>query len=247
MLKEVGRLVREYASTRQQTPLERFSLTGTGCWTMDCRFVLNDGEEFQIRNVASGDETLLKLFGQGLGDVSRDHFCPYPWGNESDLTAALTTAVQHSLDRIDLSFIMFCNELPIGHFFLWKAGGNAHSRAYGVEVPELGVAVADKYQRRGLGALSVRLLVAMARSLGADAVELTTAMSNSAGWNTYVKTGFEYVGSIRNPLEVDVTSAILGQVTASKYREERQMIFIIEPARRSQVMEYLAIKRAQSA
>ena len=51
----------------------------------------------------------------------------------------------------------------MGHFFLWKAGGNPVSQAAGVEVPELGVAIADRYHHRGLGGLSVRLLLAVAR------------------------------------------------------------------------------------
>ncbi len=93
----------------------------------------------------------------------------------------------------------------------------------------------------------MRLLVGMARSLGADAVELTTDLANANGWNTYLKAGFEYLANILVPQEVDVTAAALGLVQATKYREERQMVYVIDAACRQQVLEYLALKREEAA
>jgi GNAT superfamily N-acetyltransferase len=226
-----------------QSQLIQLSLTGADCWTIDCAFVTATGEQFRIRNVADGDVALLHEFGDTLGPQSKDFFCPYPWADSAQLTKAFADAIQQALRRIDLSFLMLRDGRPIGHFFLWKAGGNPHSAAYTLQVPELGVAVSDLCQRRGLGELSVRLLLAMARSLGADAVELTTALTNAGGWNTYLKTGFEHVGNMRVPLDVDVTSVALGLVQATRYREERQMVYIINEEHRQQVLEYLAIKR----
>lgn len=240
---EVERLVREYANARAQSPSIELSLAGADCWTIDCTFVTATGEQFRIRNLADGDVALLRQFGQTLGPLSKDFFCPYPWIDEAQLNSAFAAAIRQSLRRIDLSFLMLRDGLPIAHFFLWKAGGNPHSAAYGLQVPELGVAVSDLWHRKGLGELSVRLLLTMARSLGADAVELTTALTNASGWNTYIKTGFEYVGDMRVPLDVDVTAATLGLVQATRYREERQMVCILNQERRKQVLEYLAVKR----
>jgi RimJ/RimL family protein N-acetyltransferase len=132
---------------------------------------------------------------------------------------------------------------PVAHFFLWKAGGNPHSWQYRLQVPELGVAVADECQARGLGSLAVRILQAVAGDLGADAIELTTAMTNKGGWTTYRRCGFEYVGMIRIPLGVDVTAALAGEVHASRFREERQMVYVLRKDRREQVLDYLRLKR----
>jgi hypothetical protein len=71
-------------------------------------------------------------------------------------------------------------------------------------------------------------------------------LTNTGGWNTYLKTGFEYVGNMRVPLDVDVTSAVLGLVQATRFREERQMVYMIDEARRREVLKYLAIKREQA-
>ena len=92
------------------------------------------------------------------------------------------------------------------------AGGNSHSRAYGVELPELGVALADVYQGRGLGGLAVRLLQSIARSLDADGIELNRRADQDPAGRRYQRAGFVYTGIVRNPLEVDVTAATAGVV-----------------------------------
>ncbi len=244
---DIEKLVREYASARLKSPLIQLSLTGDDCWTIDCTFATAAGEQFRIRNLAEGDLPLLQEFGDTLGPQSKDFFCPYPWADDAQLKKAFADAIQQSLRRIDLSFLILRDGRPISHFFLWKGGGNPHSGAYGLQVPELGVAVSDTCHRQGLGELSVRLLVAMARSLCADAVELTTDLTNANGWNTYLKVGFEYLGNMLVPQDVDVTAVELGLVRASRYREERQMVYIVNEERRRQVLEYLATKREHSA
>lgn len=223
-----------------------FTISGCSCWDLSITFWLSAQEGVHIRNVESGDLGALKEFGQTLGLKSKEQFCPYPWADSNALDKALRRAIQKSLEKIDVTFLMLLNSKPIGHFFLWKAGGNPHSGAYGVQVPELGVAIADYYHGRGLGGLAVGVLQVIARGLGADAIELTTALSNEAGWYTYLRAGFECVGMIRNPLEVDVTEAITGFVSAPKYRQERQMVYCLNSDRKEAVLQYLAIKRLQS-
>ncbi len=217
------------------------------CWNLSIRCELPQFPGLCIRNLKSGDLAVLEDFGTKLGAVSRYLFCPYPWDDHDALSGAFQKAIDQAVERIDASYLMeVAGYGVIGHFFLWKAGGNPHSQQHRVQVPELGVAIADDWQGKGLGSLSVRILQMVARDLSADAIELTTAMTNNAGWNTYRRCGFEYVGIIRNPLEVDVTAAVAGEVQASKYREERQMVYMINEEHRQRVLDYLTAKREAS-
>lgn len=221
----------------------RYAIHGDAPWRVRATLAFPGGNEIVIRNIQSGDERLLRMFRDALGPRSRELFCPYPWDGEDRLGEAIAAAVRSAERGIDASYLMLAAERSIGHFFLWKAGGNEHSRQSGVEVPELGVAVADAYHGRGLGFLAVSILKAVAEHLGSDAIELTTALSNDAGWDTYCRAGFQFLGMIRNPLEVDVTAVAAGMARAAKYREERQMVFLINGAKREKVLRYLAMKR----
>jgi len=136
--------------------------------------------------------------------------------------------------------------LPVGEFFLWKAGGNPDSRIYGLELPELGIGFVDAYHGRGLGGLCTRFLTIVAEYLKADGIELTTALDNEPGFRTYLNAGYEYVGDIANPLEVDVTSVLGEQTGAARWRAERQMVRVINPSRRAALLDYLTEKRRLS-
>ncbi|OHA09036.1 MAG: hypothetical protein A3A44_00560 [Candidatus Sungbacteria bacterium RIFCSPLOWO2_01_FULL_60_25] len=235
--------LRAYQTAGHAQHPAHYSVHGETPWDVRVSANLSGGDRIAIRNVRSGDEALLRSFRDELGPRSRELFCPYPWDDESRFREALAAAVQSAESGIDASYLMLAADRPIGHFFLWKAGGNAHSRQHGVEVPELGVAVSDAYHGRGLGFLAVAILKAVAEHLESDAVELTTALSNDAGWNTYRRAGFQFLGMIQNPLEVDVTAVTAGAAVAAKYREERQMVLIINAAKRVEVLQYLAAKR----
>lgn len=215
-------------------------------WQVDITFTLT-GCEYLVRSLAEGDEVALITFGHGLGAVARDKFGPYPWADTEACTAAFRHAVLQSVKRIDASYLLFRSGEPIGHFFLWKAGGNPVSRLAGLEVPELGVAIADAFTGQGFGSLAVRLLVAIAAELGADAVELTTATDNEQGWRTYSNVGFTYTGMLRIPVGVDVTAFEAGEVTASSFREERQMVYVLRPDRAEAIHAFLASKRGLGA
>lgn len=216
------------------------------CWEMALSFTLPDGR-YSIRNLRDGDLDLLLAFGEQLGVEAKELFCPYPWSNAQQLRESFLAAIRQSVTRTVASYLLLRDGMPIGHFFLWGAGGNAHAEQYGVKLPELGVAIADAYQRRGFGGLAVSILQAVARDLDADGIELTTATTNEAGWNTYLRAGFEYVGIMRIPLDVDVTAATAGEVTANRFRDERQMVYLIHPEQRDALLHYMAIKRGTTA
>lgn len=195
-----------------------------------------------IENIVSGHLCDLLNFKKQLSRKSRQLFCPYPWNNKPKLRASLKQAIKSSEKKIDTSFIIKSNNDLVGHFFLWKAGGNSYSLKYDVQVPELGIAIADKYQRKGLGGLSINFLKIIAKHLKADAIELTTDLANESGWNVYKKNDFQYTGKINNPLGVDVTE-YTDQNKKIQYRVERQMVYILNYRKKEKILNYLKNKR----
>ena len=221
----------------------RLAIHAPDCWNMEITLTLPEQETFRIRNLRDGDAAALHTFAGQLGAVARDLFCPYPWDDEQQLNAAFQAAITQAVRRIDASYLLEHNGTAIGHFFLWKAGGNPRAQAHGVEVCELGIAIADAFQGRGFGGLAMNILQAAAKSVNADAIELTTALFNENGWNTYLRAGFEYVGILRIPLGVDITAAEAGQASAERFRDERQMVYIINHEKRDTILAYLALMR----
>ena len=234
-------LIEGYAQ-RPGAPETSIAGSAVSPWEVDLEFSIQD-DEYQLRSLAAGDEAVLASFASRLGTVAREMFCPYPWADETACGEAFRQAVAQSMRRVDASYLLTRNGDPIGHFFLWKAGGNPVSRMAGLEVPELGVAIADAYTGKGLGSLAVRFLLAMAADLGADAVELTTAADNDAGWLVYQRAGFTFTGLLRIPLDVDVTAADAGEVVGTRFRTERQMVHILQPSKTDAIVAYLGSKR----
>lgn len=212
-------------------------------WELYMQATLSGGDIMFIRNLHPDDLSLLYRFRDELSRPSRELFCPYPWDKDDALTRTLTHAIRSAVQRRDFSCLILVGDRPIGHFFLWQAGGPA-SAGDNVHIPELGVAISDAYQKRGLGRLAVCIMQTVARALSCDAIELTTATDNDGGWHTYLKTGFAFVGMIRNPLEVDVTAVAAGHANTTTFRIERQMAYVIREERREEILRYLANKRA---
>ncbi len=243
---EFRSIITEYIRRKAANQPANILIHAPTCWEIDLSFSVAGAGVFRVRNLREGDLDALLAFGRGLGAVSKEFFCPYPWGDEQRLCASFLEAIANSVQRTTASYLMEHDDgYPIGHFFLWGAGGNTHSREHGMELPELGIAFADAYHGRGFGSLAVKLLQAAADSLGADGIELTTAMNNEPGWNTYLNAGFEYVGILRIPLGVDVLAATAGAVAAERFRDERQMVYIINTEKREAILRYLAMKRGE--
>ena len=49
---------------------------------------------------------------------------------------------------------------------------------------------------------------------------------------------------IYHPLEVDVTAATAGDIQASKYRDEWQMVYVVNEQKTEAIENYLDLKRA---
>jgi ribosomal protein S18 acetylase RimI-like enzyme len=223
------------------------ALRATDPWDVHIVFSLPGSGLFEIRNVRADDLETFLAFSDGLSPASRESFRPYPWDSKDQLLPALHTAISQAVTGVDACYLMFHEALPVGEFFLWKAGGNPDARLHGVEVPELGIGFADSYHGRGFGGLCTRLLTIVAEHLKADGIELTTAMDNEPGFRTYLNAGYEYVGDIANPLEADVTAVLGEQASAARWRVERQMIRVINQNQRAEILAYLAEKRRLSS
>jgi RimJ/RimL family protein N-acetyltransferase len=243
---KIRSLIFDYAERKIGAAPDEIALRATDPWDVHIVFSLPGSGLFEIRNVRADDLETFLTFSDGLSAASRESFRPYPWDSYERLLPALRTAISQAVTGVDACYLMFHEALPVGEFFLWKAGGNPDSRTYGVEVPELGIGFADNYHGRGLGGLCTRLLTSVAEHLRADGIELTTAMDNEPGFRTYLSAGYEYVGDIANPLEADVTAVLGEQASAARWRVERQMIRVLNQNRRADVLTYLAAKRTSS-
>jgi hypothetical protein len=237
-------LILDYAHRKADAQPEELSVQSTDPWNLRIAFCLPGSGVFEIRNVAEEDvDTLLEL-GRRMSPATRDFFSPYPWDDPAQLPSALGSAIARSLARVDVCYLLLHDAAPAGEFFLWKAGGNPGSVKHGLQVPELGIGLADAYHGRGLGSLGVRILNVVAEHCAADAVELTTALNNEPGWRTYLSAGYDYVGDICNPTEVDVTAILTGEARPKHWRVERQMAYVITQGRRAAILDYLAAKRS---
>ena len=247
MEQKIRSLLLDYVQRKTGAEPELHALRATDPWDVHIVFSLPGGGRFEIRNVRAGDLETFLVFSDGLSPASRESFRPYPWDSKGQLLPALHTAISQAVTRVDACYLMFHEALPIGEFFLWKAGGNPDSRLRGVEVPELGIGFVDSYHGRGLGGLCTRFLTIVAEHLKADGIELTTAIDNESGFHTYLSAGYEYVGDIANPLEADVTAVLGEQTNIARWRLERQMVRVIVASRRAALLGYLAEKRRLSS
>ena len=243
---KIRSLIFDYAVRKTGAAPDVITLRVTDPWDVLISFGLPGRGLYEIRNVRADDLETFRAFSDGLSAASREAFRPYPWDSQDRLLPALRLAISQAVGRVDACYLMFREACPVGEFFLWKAGGNPDSRVYGVEVPELGIGLADAYHGRGLGGLCTRLLTIVAEHLKADGIELTTALDNEPGFHTYLNAGYECVGDIVNPLEADVTAVLGEQATAARWRVERQMIHVLNQSRRADVLAYLAEKRSLS-
>ena len=247
MEQKIRSLLIDYIQRKTGAVPALLDLHVTDPWDMRISFDLPGSGLFEIRNVCEDDLEMFLAFSDGLSVASRESFRPYPWDSKDQLLPALHTAVGQAVTGVDACYLIFHEALPVGEFFLWKAGGNPDSLVYGLEVPELGIGFADSYHGRGLGGLCTRLLTIVAEHLKADGIELTTALDNEPGFRTYLNAGYEYVGDIANPLEADVTSVLGEQASVVRWRLERQMIHVINQRRRVALLDYLAEKRRLSS
>jgi ribosomal protein S18 acetylase RimI-like enzyme len=245
---ELSALIVDFARRKTGAEPLLLSVTAPDVWHVDAAFSLAGRGDFRIRNLGGDDLSLLLGFADCLSAFSKEMFCPYPWADPVGLAAGLRESIANAVSHRDASYLLLDESgaapRAVGHFFLWAGGGNPQSAAWGVHVPDVGIAFADAYHGQGWGGLAMRVLQAAAADLKADAIELTTAQNNEPGFRTYSRVGFEYVGILRIPLGIDGTDPA-GVPLA--WRDERNMVYMVNPAQRETVLRYLASKRGETA
>lgn len=193
------------------------------------------GRSYRVRPITEAREVIE--FGIGLSDWSKDMFCPYAWDDDSKAEPALRELIINHLTGRDLAYLLYEEKSPIGFFFLWGMERNASE----LLIPELGEGIVDAHQNRGLGGLALDMLTDISEIAGVDAVELTTDPRNVIAKRLYESRGYELLGSIFNPLEIDQTKSIEELSQAERVREEYHMAKIFR--NRDNVLDYLTQKR----
>ena len=238
---------------KTQSVAERRALAADACrdidpWTSAMHVVVGCSEAFTIRALCRDDAALMVAFARtGLSAKSRELFAPFDWmGTDEALAMEFGASIINSTTRTDLHLIALVGggdaagsaAVVVAHAFLWSVAG---------AIPELGIAVADEWHGRGLGSSLLLVLEAHAREMNKAALELTTMTSNETAFNAYVAAGYELLGMIRNPVGVDVTAAFRGDVVATRFCDERQMVLVLDEARREETLTALAEKRVEAA
>lgn len=138
-----------------------------------------------VRPLEAGDTALLYGVFCGLSDWSRKKFRPH------DFTFA--TAVKFTgegLAEEDCKrYIALVSENGVaaaaGYCFLYNLSS---------DTPSLGIAVSDRWQRRGVGGAMMDYMIQTARAAGKKGLRLTTDKDNIAGQTLYQKCGFVITG-----------------------------------------------------
>ena len=212
---------------------------GSRAWSLVREVLVEPGaQRCMVRPLTEADVPALREFGvRGLSESSRALFAPYDWAGSS-LSAQLEQAARHSLEQRDLHLVALIGDEIVAYGFLWSMAD---------EVPELGLAVVDAYQRKGLGRALLLLLCQIARAESRWGVELTTMQQNVAALGMYENAGFERLGVIRNPLGCDVTAAFKGEVTPASFADEFHLVRVLSPTRRAEVLSRLEAKRLRAS
>ena len=200
---------------------------------------IDDGRSVgTVRPVQAGDEPLLVAFGrEGLSAESRGKFECYKWMSD-ELVAELTAAIKLSLEKRDLHLVALdADQSVVGYIFLWAASG---------AIPELGLAIADQWQGRGLGPALLKLVEQMGRKMGRQALELTTMQENQRALGVYKRAGWTHLGLIHNPLGCDVPAAFEGKATPTGIAVENHCVLILDEAKREETLAQLGEKRERA-
>lgn len=167
-----------------QTRIRNPNIIGEDVWALNLDVEWAELGRLVIRRGVKQDQNALKVFLlDGLDETSRFLFAPYPY--EGELDAALEACLAASEGQEILLYHAWLEDRIIGHFFL---GGFSEA------IPQLGIAIADKYHGQKLGHLFMTLLVGVCATTGKQAIELTTNPQNHAGFHLYKKIGFEHIG-----------------------------------------------------
>jgi ribosomal protein S18 acetylase RimI-like enzyme len=133
-----------------------------------------------IRPLRPDDAGLLVAFFLTLGPRSRWWFHPHPFDRQ---TAVRLVSQIGTADERRYLMVRLCSghEEVVGYGFLVDLAA---------DMPELGIAIADHTQGRGLGQHMMQHLIAVGRQLGKRGIRLTVYDDNHGARHVYEQAGF---------------------------------------------------------
>lgn len=143
-----------------------------------------NGATIEVRPLADGDAPLLARFNAELSEASRGCFLPHAY--DAETLAAIIARTEQGADR---AYIALADGDIAGYFFLWE---------FEMDVPVLGVGIADVWQNQGLGRRFLEILIGDARCAGRMGIELTTLPDNARAFALYESLGFVHIGDTDN-------------------------------------------------
>ena len=150
----------------------------------DRQLVVSNGQVVLVRGISPGDAPLLIRIFEGLSPTSRRYFRPHRFTPEGAAEVIGTAS-----DPNGIYFIALAGAgEPVGYGYL-------HDLRSGL--PELGIAITDRWQNRGVGKEFVQFLVGVAEHLGMDGVSLSVDDDNVPAICTYERAGFELIRKLR--------------------------------------------------
>ncbi len=148
-------------------------------------------QEAVMGPLAPTDALTLQRFYNGLGATDRRFFRPCGWnatyGNMADVCAAAAAD-----KRFDI--VLRAGDDIVGWAFL--AGLE-------IDVPHVGISIAQPWRGQGHGRRLMERLIAEARSRGKQGLSLIHVKDNEAAGTLYRKLGFEEIGELTGPDDND--------------------------------------------
>ncbi len=172
---------------------EGLTVTGDDPWTLEISLKWRDVGRLRISPAKLADFWALREWW----DYSLSHRSKYlaflfPENEKKDRTIANHIGKHAAREHLILNAWLL-GEGPAGGFADEIIG---HVFVLGCDAERLivGLMVADKFHRKGLGTLFMCILINMAKLLGRDTLWLTTSTENPRAHALYRKLGFEDVG-----------------------------------------------------
>jgi ribosomal protein S18 acetylase RimI-like enzyme len=178
---------------------------------MPGQMTLADGTRLRVRPIDPADRAPLADAFARLSDQSRHHRFLGPKPRLSERELDYLTDVDHVTHEALVAIDETTGQIVgVGRYATGHGGGT---------VADLALAVADAWQRRGIGHALAARLVERARANGISALTGSTLLGNTAARALLDRLGFRVSSATSGVLEVELP---LARVTPPRYRAARR-------------------------
>ena len=144
-------------------------------------------KEIEIRELRADDASLIENFFDCMGKESRAVFNRRDYNRRGILRACRTP------DGCRRYFLALWQGIMVGYVFFLD---------WNTSIPELGIAVRDDWQGRGLGHRLMEFAKERVRTAHKGGIQLTTHVANLRAQVLYESVGFVCMGSCKNGTEL---------------------------------------------